>query len=74
MAASPSASAVEAARVAALDRYAILDSEPEEAFDDLVGPPIDHCSVLAPRRAKAFKACHGTHSIFGGRYIVHFKK
>lgn len=27
---------VEAARVAALNRYAILDSEPEEAFDDLV--------------------------------------
>jgi GAF domain-containing protein len=27
---------MEAARVAALDRYAILDSEPEEAFDDLV--------------------------------------
>jgi len=36
MAASPSTSAVEAARVAALDRYAILDSEPEQAFDDLV--------------------------------------
>ena len=31
-----SSSAVEAARVAALDRYAILDTEPEEAFDDLV--------------------------------------
>lgn len=28
--------AIEAARVAALDRYAILDSEPEESFDDLV--------------------------------------
>lgn len=27
---------LEAARVAALDRYAILDSEPEESFDDLV--------------------------------------
>jgi GAF domain-containing protein len=27
---------VEAARIAALNRYAILDSEPEEAFDDLV--------------------------------------
>ena len=27
---------IEAARVAALNRYAILDSEPEEAFDDLV--------------------------------------
>src|SRR5271165_4203285 len=26
----------EAARVAALDRYAILDSEPEQTFDDLV--------------------------------------
>jgi GAF domain-containing protein len=26
----------EAARVAALDRYAILDTEPEQAFDDLV--------------------------------------
>jgi len=36
MAASPSTSSAEAARVAALDRYAILDSEPEEAFDDLV--------------------------------------
>jgi len=36
MAASPSTSTAEAARVAALDRYAILDSEPEEAFDDLV--------------------------------------
>jgi len=29
-------SSMEAARVAALDRYAILDSEPEESFDDLV--------------------------------------
>jgi GAF domain-containing protein len=36
MAAFPSTSTAEAARVAALDRYAILDSEPEEAFDDLV--------------------------------------
>lgn len=27
---------IEAARVAALNRYAILDSEPEESFDDLV--------------------------------------
>ena len=27
---------IETARIAALDRYAILDSEPEEAFDDLV--------------------------------------
>ena len=36
MAASPSTSTAEATRVAALDRYAILDSEPEEAFDDLV--------------------------------------
>ena len=27
---------VELARVAALDRYAILDTEPEQAFDDLV--------------------------------------
>ena len=26
----------ESARVAALDRYAILDTEPEQAFDDLV--------------------------------------
>lgn len=34
MAASPSAA--EAARVAALNRYAILDSEPEQTFDDLV--------------------------------------
>jgi GAF domain-containing protein len=31
-----SSSTMEAARVAALDRYAILDSEPEQAFDDLV--------------------------------------
>jgi GAF domain-containing protein len=36
MATSPSSSTMEAARVAALDRYAILDSEPEEAFDDIV--------------------------------------
>jgi GAF domain-containing protein len=28
--------AIEAARIAALDRYAILDTEPEEAFDNLV--------------------------------------
>ncbi len=35
---APSQEAVhqEAARVAALDRYAILDSEPEQSFDDLV--------------------------------------
>jgi len=30
------AATTEAARVAALDRYAILDTEPEQAFDDLV--------------------------------------
>jgi len=29
-------SSMEGARIAALDRYAILDSEPEESFDDLV--------------------------------------
>jgi len=29
-------SSAESARVAALDRYAILDTEPEQAFDDLV--------------------------------------
>jgi GAF domain-containing protein len=34
--AAPTPVVIEAARVAALDRYAILDSEPEEAFDDLV--------------------------------------
>ncbi|MGB7434897.1 MAG: GAF domain-containing protein [Candidatus Acidiferrum sp.] len=34
--AAPTPSSTEAARVAALDRYAILDSEPEESFDDLV--------------------------------------
>src|SRR5215469_12055887 len=32
-AASPS---IEAARIAALNRYAILDTEPEQSFDDLV--------------------------------------
>lgn len=31
-----STTALEAARIAALNRYAILDSEPEESFDDLV--------------------------------------
>lgn len=34
MAAAPSS--LEAARVAALNRYAILDTEPEQSFDDLV--------------------------------------
>jgi GAF domain-containing protein len=29
-------SSIEAARIAALNRYAILDTEPEESFDDLV--------------------------------------
>jgi len=33
---SQEAARQEAARVAALDRYAILDSEPEQTFDDLV--------------------------------------
>jgi GAF domain-containing protein len=33
---SAPATSTEAARVAALDRYAILDSEPEQSFDDLV--------------------------------------
>jgi two-component system, NtrC family, sensor kinase len=35
----------EAARVAALDRYAILDSEPEESFDDLVTLAAHICKV-----------------------------
>jgi GAF domain-containing protein len=34
--AAPTPVVIETARIAALDRYAILDSEPEEAFDDLV--------------------------------------
>ena len=33
---STASSTMEPARVAALDRYAILDTEPEQAFDDLV--------------------------------------
>jgi GAF domain-containing protein len=35
----------EAARVAALDRYAILDSEPEQSFDDLVTLAAQICKV-----------------------------
>jgi GAF domain-containing protein len=35
----------EAARVAALDRYAILDSEPEQSFDDLVTLAAHICKV-----------------------------
>lgn len=35
----------EAARVAALDRYAILDSEPEQSFDDLVILAAHICQV-----------------------------
>src|SRR6516165_1752235 len=34
MAAAPPS--IEAARIAALNRYAILDTEPEQSFDDLV--------------------------------------
>src|ERR1700676_1491630 len=33
---SSSSQALEAARLAALDRYAILDTDPEKSFDDLV--------------------------------------
>ncbi|HEY1471485.1 MAG TPA: GAF domain-containing protein [Candidatus Acidoferrum sp.] len=33
---SPALSTEEAARLAALDRYAILDTDPEQSFDDLV--------------------------------------
>ncbi len=33
---SPSSQALETARLAALDRYAILDTDPEKSFDDLV--------------------------------------
>ena len=33
---APTASPAEVARVAALDRYAILDTEPEQSFDDLI--------------------------------------
>jgi GAF domain-containing protein len=42
--ATPSSSR-EAARVAALDRYAILDSEPEQSFDDLVILAAHICQV-----------------------------
>jgi two-component system, NtrC family, sensor kinase len=38
-------SAMEAARIAALDRYAILDSEPEQSFDDLVILAAHICKV-----------------------------
>ena len=44
MAASAS-SGLEAARVAALDRYAILDTEPEESFDDLVVLAAEVCKT-----------------------------
>jgi two-component system, NtrC family, sensor kinase len=40
-----STSAMEAARIAALDRYAILDSEPEQSFDDLVILAAHICKV-----------------------------
>jgi GAF domain-containing protein len=36
---------MEASRVAALDRYAILDSEPEQSFDDLVTLAAHICKV-----------------------------
>ena len=36
---------METARVAALDRYAILDSEPEQSFDDLVTLAAHICKV-----------------------------
>jgi GAF domain-containing protein len=36
---------MEASRVAALDRYAILDSEPEQSFDDLVSLAAHICKV-----------------------------
>lgn len=39
------APSTEAARVAALDRYAILDSEPEQSFDDLVILAAHICQV-----------------------------
>ena len=42
--ATPSSS-TEAARVAALNRYAILDSEPEQSFDDLVILAAHICQV-----------------------------
>jgi GAF domain-containing protein len=42
--AAPTPSA-ESARVAALDRYAILDSEPEQSFDDLVILAAHICQV-----------------------------
>lgn len=52
-----SLSHTEAARVAALDRYALLDTEPEESFDDLVilaahicGTPIAMISLVDEKR------------------------
>ncbi len=36
---------LESARVAALDRYAILDTEPEQAFDDLVALAANVCET-----------------------------
>ncbi len=36
---------LESARVAALDRYAILDTEPEQAFDDLVALAANVCKA-----------------------------
>lgn len=52
-----SAPSQEAARVAALDRYAILDTEPEQTFDDLVSlasyickTPIAMLSLVDERR------------------------
>src|SRR5215475_275569 len=58
----------EAARVAALDRYAILDTEPEQAFDDLVNlasyickTPMAMLSLVDDRR-QWFKARIGVRS------------
>src|SRR5215831_10922609 len=62
------AASQEAARVAALDRYAILDTEPEQTFDDLVTlasyickTPIAMLSLVDDRR-QWFKARIGVQS------------
>jgi GAF domain-containing protein len=62
------AASQEAARVAALDRYAILDTEPEQAFDDLVNlasyickTPMAMLSLVDDRR-QWFKARIGVQS------------
>jgi len=53
----------EAGRIAALDRYAILDSDPEQLFDDLTMLASFVCNTPSPLSHSSTKTANGSNPV-----------